>query len=112
MVDEKIKFLSLTDNMVFKTLWYKGNSDVRKYLERMIEYIIRKPIKDYDFGPNEQGIMTYKQIANKVDVLLTSKDKTRKIDIEMNRVKEEKSSLYNIKVIERKSDIYYGNYAS
>lgn len=53
--------------------------------------------------------MTYKQIANKVDVLLISKDKTRKIDIEMNKVKEERSSLYNIKVIERKSDIYYGN---
>ena len=73
---EESKFLELTKDMVFKTLWYRGNQDVRKYLERMVEYAIGHPIGEYNLGPNEIGILTYEQIANKADVVLVSKDKT------------------------------------
>ena len=101
--------LDLTLDIVFKTLWYHGNSGVRKYLMRMLFYVIGENLEDYDLGPNEQGILTYEQIANKVDILLVSKDKRRKLNVEMNRLNKEKSSKKSIKMSENKSMIYLGN---
>lgn len=72
---EKPKFLDLTLDLVFKSLWYRSNSDVRKYLERMVEYAIGHPIGEYTLGPNEKGILSYEQIANKVDRNFDNYDK-------------------------------------
>lgn len=105
-------FLELTKDFLFKTLWYRGDKDVRKYLERMVEYAIGHPIGEYNLGPNELGVLTYKQIAQKTDVLLVSSDKTYKINVEMNRIGKENSSKERIQTSDNKSDIYLGNYVA
>ena len=101
--------LDLTLDIVFKTLWYHGNKSVLKYLMRMLSYVLKENLEDYDLGPNEQGVLSYEQIANKVDILLVSKDKKSKINVEMNRLNKEKTSKKSIKMSENKSMIYLGN---
>lgn len=107
MLDKKTLDLSL--DIVFKTLWYHGNTYVRRYLMRMIEYAIGFKLEEYSLGPNEQGILSYEQIANKVDILLVNKDKKTKLNIEMNRLSKENTSYKSIKMSENKSMIYLAN---
>ena len=101
--------LDLTLDIVFKTIWYHGNKYVRKYLMRMLSYVIGEKLEDYDLGPSEQGVLSYEQIASRVDILLVSKDKKSKINVEMNRLNKEKTSKKSIKMSENKSMIYLGN---
>lgn len=104
--------LDLTNDIVYKTLWYRGNKYVRKYLLRMIESVIGYSLEDYTLGANELGVVSYKQIANKVDILLFSPNKEHIVEIEMNRALKEKSSKSSIKIAENKSLIYLTNITS
>ncbi len=52
-------FLNLTKDIVFKTMWYQGDKDFIKYLEKMVEYTLGHPIGKYTLGLNEQGILSY-----------------------------------------------------
>lgn len=101
--------LDLTLDIVFKTLFYRENNYVRKYLLRMLEKVLGYSLEGYTLGPNELGVVTYKQIANKVDIMLISKDKKHIVEVEMNRIAEEKSALSSIKIAENKSLIYLAN---
>lgn len=70
-------------DLVFKTMWLKGDEDVKKYLERMVEFAIGRKLGEYTIGQNETGILNLKSIANKFDILLVNTGE--KINIEMNR---------------------------
>ena len=82
---EKTKiFISLMQDTVFKTLWLKGSEDTKEYLNRIIEHVVGFPIKDFDITSNEIPLTSNSSIANKVDILLESKDKVHKVNIELN----------------------------
>ena len=78
------RFISLTKDSVFKTLYLKKNKDVFKFYERVIEYISKLKLSDYELTMNELSLENYESIFNKLDILLISKDKKRKLNIEMN----------------------------
>lgn len=109
-IKENKNFISPTEDIIFKSMWLKGNPYVRTFLERIVEYSIGHKLKDYIIGSNELGIRTEKSIANKVDILLISKDETEKTDIEMNRLEDHDAKA--IEHILNKSDIYLTNIVS
>lgn len=96
-------FISPTRDVVFKTMWIRGNEHIKKYLERMIEFSINKPLGEYTLDTNELGIVSYESIANIVDIILLSVDGLEKTNIEMNRIGESKLS---IKKANNKSRVY------
>ncbi len=94
--NDKLKgFLSPMQDMVFKALWINGNPDVREYLNRIISYVVGFDIKDFDITSNELPITNKDSIANKVDILLESKDKLHKINIELNPINKKTTSNKN-----------------
>lgn len=106
-----MKFIDPTKDSVFKTLWIKGDKDIKAYLNRMIEYIIGRKLDSYHLGPNTTGVISYKSIANEVDILLVSFDNKTKINVEMNRLSE-RSSRQNKETVMNKSYIYLANYVN
>lgn len=99
----KERFVSPLIDIVFKTLWLRGDADLRSYLNRIVEYAIGKDISKYTVGPNETGIVELGNIENKVDILLECED--GKIDIELNNTKD-KSGSTQIRTALNKSLIY------
>lgn len=105
----KERFVSPLIDIVFKTLWLRGDADLRSYLNRIVEYAIGKDISKYTVGPNETGIVELGNIENKVDILLECED--GKIDIELNNTKD-KSGSTQIRTALNKSLIYLSYYVT
>lgn len=95
---EEIKYISMKADITFKALWTLGNNEVKKYLIRIIEDVVKHDVNGYDMFSNKLGISNYSSIANRVDILLYNKSKHSTINIELN--KEKTSSLI------RKNDSY------
>ncbi len=81
-----LNFRPLSTDYIFKSLWLNGTNDTKEYFYRLINRIVGYDIKDYTFFANELPINKNNGINNKVDFLLVSKDQSRKINIELNRV--------------------------
>lgn len=97
------RFVSPLNDIVFKTLWLRGDEDLKLYLNRIIEYATKKDISKYHISANETGIVNLDNIANKVDILLESEN--GKIDIELNNTKD-KQGYTPIETVFNKSLIY------
>ncbi len=93
MEEKQPKFISLMKDLTFKALWILGNDTTKEYLNRIIKNIVGYDVSDFYLGMNELGINNYKSVANKVDILLCSKDNLTKINIELNS--EYKSLIIN-----------------
>ncbi len=100
-------FLSPMQDMVFKALWINGGPDVREYLNRIISYVVGFDIKDFDITSNELPITNKDSIANKVDILLESKDKLHKINIELNPINKKTTSNKNISYLFKIAGEFY-----
>lgn len=85
-MNRKNMFQPLTRDIVFKTIWLRGDKDARSYLERMVEFALEHKLRAYHISANELGVANYDAIANKVDILLESDDRQEKVNIEMNRI--------------------------
>lgn len=98
----------VADDLVFKTLWYRYYSDpyIKEYLNGIIESIIGHSIDGYTLGPNETGIMSYKDIANRLDISLINENENAWLDVEMNYVNGENTDRKSILATERKSEFY------
>lgn len=72
-------------DFTFKTLWTNGNIYCRNYLNRIIKRIIDKDISEYSLYSNELSLNNYKSLANRVDILLVSKNSKHKVNIELNK---------------------------
>ena len=81
---EKVRFLSLMRDSVFKTLWLRQDKYVLEFFRRIIKYITNIDINDYELSSNELANYNYESIFNRVDILLYSKDKKRTLNIELN----------------------------
>lgn len=79
------KFISLMNDMTFKTLWVKGSVLTKKYLNDIITKIVGLDVSDFNLSSNELGLNNYKSIANKVDILLVNEDKKIKVNVELNK---------------------------
>lgn len=97
-MEKTIKFISPLNDMTIKTLWVKGSSDTKRYLNRFTSNVVGYDVSKYVLFSNELGLIDYKSIANKVDILLVSPDNKRKINVELNR-------NYS-KYLSRKNDTY------
>ena len=54
---DKLKgFISPMQDMVFKTLWSKGDEGTKEYLNRIIAYIVGYDVKDFNITSNELPI--------------------------------------------------------
>ena len=109
MKEKENIFISPMQNMIFKTLWTKGKEETKEYLNRIIEYVIGFPIKDFDITSNELPINSDKSIANKVDILLESKDKLHKVNIELNPINKKITSNKNISYLFKIAGEFYSN---
>lgn len=102
MKEEKDQFVSLMQDNIFKTVWSSGNEKVKKYLNRIISYIIGYNVKDFHLSTNELPLNNSLSIANKVDILLESNDKLKKVNIELNpinkKITENKNLSYLFKI--------------
>ncbi len=97
-MNKNIKFISLMRDFTFKTLWVKGSENSKKFLNRIISNLVGYDTNDFILGMNELGANSYKSLANRLDILLCSKDNYKKINVELN-------SEYK-KVIVNKNDSY------
>ena len=52
----KIKFISLLNDLTFKTLWIKGSVKTRKYLNELIAKIVGFDVSDFVLSSNELGL--------------------------------------------------------
>lgn len=84
-IDDIFEFVSLMNDFAFKTLFLRGSYKTKRYLVRLIQYFTKFDDTACDLFMNELGGISYKSIANRVDILFVAKNKTRKINIELNR---------------------------
>ncbi len=79
-------FHPLTEDRVLKYLWLNGGPNTIKFINRVIKRIVGYDIRNFNLYYNE--IVADKVISqdNRLDFLLVSKDKSRKLNIEINRV--------------------------
>ena len=105
---DKLKgFISPMQDMVFKTLWSKGDEGTKEYLNRIIAYIVGYDVKDFNITSNELPINSDKSIANKVDILLESKDKLHKVNIELNPINKKITFNKNISYLFKIAGEFY-----
>ena len=78
------KFLPLTNDYLFQSLWTEGSIESKKFLYRFISNIVGIDISKFEVKNNEIGIEAGKGKRNRLDILLESSDKKIKIDIELN----------------------------
>ena len=78
------KFLPLTNDYLFQSLWAEGSIESKKFLYRFISNIVGIDISKFEVKNNEIGIEAGKGKRNRLDILLESPDKKIKIDIELN----------------------------
>ncbi len=107
--EKEPKFVSPLIDIAFKTCWLKADHDLAEYFHRLLEYSLKRKVKNYTLGPNETGVHNMENIANKVDILLVSDE--GKIDIELNNVKD-KSGYQAIRAAMNKSLVCLAYYAS
>ena len=100
------KFLSPTSDIVFKTMWMRGDDEVRRYLERIVEYAIGHKLGEYTLGSNEAGLISISSIANKYDIVLVNNDSRFRYNVEMNSYGETENI---IKKVYNKNDVYLGH---
>ncbi len=79
-----MSFISLMRDFTFKTLWMKGSEDSKKFLNRIVFELVGYDTNDFILGMNELGANNYKSLANRLDILLCSKDNLTKINVEIN----------------------------
>lgn len=105
---DKLKgFISPMQDMVFKTLWSKGDEGTKEYLNRIISYVVGFNVKDFNLASNELPINSEKSIANKVDILLESQDKLHKINIELNPINKKITANKNISYLFKIAGEFY-----
>ncbi len=105
---DKLKgFISPMQDIVFKTLWSKGDDSTMEYLNRIISYVVGFDVKDFSIISNELPIESSKSIANKVDILLESKDKLHKINIELNPINKKITANKNISYLFKIAGEFY-----
>ena len=95
---ENIRFISLLNDVTFKTLWTNGKPLTKKFLYGIITETVGFDVSKFNLSTNEMGITNYKSMANRVDILLISKDERTKVNVELN--KRHSISL------DRKNDVY------
>lgn len=106
---KKRMFISLMQDMVFKTMWTSGSKGTKEYLNRIIEYVVGFSITDFDITSNELPLDSDKSIANKVDILLESKDRLHKVNIELNPINKKITSNKNISYLFKIAGDFYAN---
>lgn len=94
-------------DMVFKSLWSIGSEGTKEYLNRVIEYIVGFSIKDFDIISNELPISSDNSISNRVDILLESKDKLHKVNIELNPINKRITANKNISYLFKIAGEFY-----
>jgi len=103
------RFINLTKDSVFKTLYLKKNKDVFKFYERVIEYISKLKLSDYELTMNELPKDSYESIFNRTDILMYTKDNKKALNIEMNNkysiILINKNNTYLLKIA---GDFYAG----
>jgi len=103
------RFINLTKDSVFKTLYLKNNKDVFKFYERVIEYISKLKLSDYELTMNELPKDSYESIFNRTDILMNTKDNKKFLNIEMNNkysiILINKNNTYLLKIA---GDFYAG----
>ena len=82
--EEKNRFIPLTFDPLFKSLWRNSHSSSKKFLYRVFNNILGFDISNYTILPNELVIKRSKSVHNIVDILLESPDKKVIVNIEMN----------------------------
>ncbi len=85
--NEDIPFVSLIQDDVFKTVWQCNNTDVIKFMKRVVSNIVHYDITDFNLFTNELPIQSKKSIKNRIDVFLESSDKLKKINVEVNCIR-------------------------
>ncbi len=95
---KELKFISLMQDIVFKTLWQSDDQLIKDYFRNLILYIVDIDISNYSFKMNEIPIDRVNDISSRVDILLESPDKQTKINIELNPI--------NLKITNNKNNSY------
>lgn len=107
MKKNKLKFISLMQDNIFKTLWSTKDEGVKEYLNRVISYIIGYDVKDFNLSTNELPLNNQYSIANRVDILLESKDKLKKVNIELNPINKKTTDNKNISYLFKIASEFY-----
>lgn len=105
--DQLKGFISPMQDIVFKTLWTKGGTETKDYLNRIIEYVVGFSVKDFYITSNELPIENEQSIANRVDILLESKDKLHKVNIELNPINQKTTFNKNISYLFKIAGEFY-----
>lgn len=80
-----IRFIEPLRDFTFKTIWLNGSKDSKEYLQRIVSYLARKDIRGYSNANCELGGNNYISIQSVTDLILVSKDRLIKINVEVNR---------------------------
>lgn len=99
---KKVRFVSLMQDIVFKTMWQKDDLLIQDYFRNLLKYITKIDISNYNFNMNDIPINNDSDIQSKADILLESQDKQIKINLELNpvnkRTTQNKNNSYVYKI--------------
>ena len=104
---DKLPFVSLMQDKVFKTLWTRGNYDTKVFFDRIVSYIVGYSILDFNLSTNELPIKNERSITNRADILLESKDKLKKVNIELNPINKKTTENKNISYLFKIAGEFY-----
>ncbi len=115
MNNNKIKFISLMQDIIFKTVWQSEDKLIKDYWNRLLQYIVGFDTSNYNLMMNELPINNIESISSRVDILLESPQNPIKINIELNPINKKttrnknNSYLYKIagEMYKKNSEMIY-----
>ena len=88
-----LDFHPISYDLIFKSLWLNGGPNTKNFFYRLINRLVGYDVSDFTFYYNELPVSKYNVVFNRIDIILVSKDKSRRVNIELNR--KYKKSLMN-----------------